>query len=68
MGLTLLYFSGRKYAMLKLKVLLATILRTYQIHSDVPEKDFRLIGDIILKRKDGFRIRIEKRNKQQVVA
>lgn len=59
---------GRKYAMLKLKVLLATILRTYKIYSDVAEKDYRLVGDIILKRKDGFRIRIEKRNKQQVVA
>lgn len=47
--------------MLKLKVLLATVLRTYRVYSDVPEKEFRLIGDIILKRKDGFRIRIEKR-------
>lgn len=55
---------GRKYAMLKLKVLLSTILRKYQVYSDVPEHKFRLVGDIILKRKDGFRIRIEKRNPQ----
>ncbi|XP_003700755.1 cytochrome P450 4g15-like [Megachile rotundata] len=54
---------GRKYAMLKLKVLLSTILRNYKILSDHSEKDFRLKVDIILKRVDGFRIKIEPRNK-----
>ncbi|XP_076243827.1 cytochrome P450 4g15-like [Calliopsis andreniformis] len=54
---------GRKYAMLKLKVLLSTILRNYRILSDLTEKDFRLKVDIILKRVDGFRIKIEPRNK-----
>lgn len=54
---------GRKYAMLKLKILLSTILRNYKIYSDVPEKDFKLQGDIILKRADGFRIRLEPRKK-----
>lgn len=49
--------------MLKLKVILATVLREYKIHSDVSEKEFKLTGDIILKRKDGFRIRIEKRKR-----
>ncbi|XP_054004650.1 cytochrome P450 4g15-like [Hylaeus anthracinus] len=54
---------GRKYAILKLKVLLSTILRDYRIQSDLTEKDFRLKVDIILKRVDGFRIKIEPRNK-----
>lgn len=54
---------GRKYAMLKLKVLLSTILRNYKILSDIKEKDFRLKVDIILKRADGFRIKLEPRNK-----
>ncbi|OAD58325.1 Cytochrome P450 4g15 [Eufriesea mexicana] len=54
---------GRKYAMLKLKVLLSTILRNYKILSDLTEKDFRLKVDIILKRIDGFRVKIEPRNK-----
>ncbi|XP_015517285.1 cytochrome P450 4g15 [Neodiprion lecontei] len=53
---------GRKYAMLKLKVLLSTVLRHYKILSDVPIKEFHLVPDIILKRADGFRIRIEPRN------
>lgn len=47
---------GRKYAMLKLKILLSTIVRNYHIKSNVEEKDFKLQGDIILKRADGFRI------------
>ncbi len=61
--ITLNYSIGRKYAMLKLKVLLTTILRNYKINSNVPEKDFKLTGDIILKRDDGFRIMLEPRNK-----
>ena len=47
---------GRKYAMIKLKVLLSTILRNYHVKSNVPERDFKLQADIILKRTDGFRI------------
>lgn len=54
---------GRKYAMLKLKVLLSTILRTYRIKSSLTEYDFKLQADIILKRTDGFRIEIEPRQK-----
>ncbi|CAL1675695.1 unnamed protein product [Lasius platythorax] len=52
---------GRKYAMLKLKVLLSTILRNYRVSSDVAEKDFMLRADIILKRHDGFKIKLEPR-------
>lgn len=54
-------FSGRKYAMLKLKVLLSTILRNYRIHSDLKEEDFKLQADIILKREEGFQVRLERR-------
>nr|ACZ97414.1 cytochrome P450 CYP4G48 [Zygaena filipendulae] len=54
---------GRKYALLKLKVLLATILRNYKTISVVPEEEFKLQADIILKRSDGFRVRIEPRNR-----
>lgn len=47
--------------MLKLKVLLSTILRNYKVLSNVPEKEFKLQGDIILKRTDGFRVQLEQR-------
>lgn len=53
--------SGRKYAMLKLKILLSTILRNYKVYSDIPQKDWKLQADIILKRSDGFMIRLEPR-------
>ncbi|KAL3266632.1 hypothetical protein HHI36_010795 [Cryptolaemus montrouzieri] len=52
---------GRKYAMLKLKILLANIIRKFKIISEVPEKDFKLQADIILKRADGFGLKLERR-------
>ena len=52
---------GRKYALLKLKILLSTILRNFKVISEIPEKDFMVQGDIILKRVDGFPIRLEPR-------
>lgn len=54
---------GRKYALLKLKILLSTILRNFKVYSNVKEDDFRLQADIILKRADGFMIRLEPRKK-----
>lgn len=52
---------GRKYAILKLKILLSTILRSFKVSSSCTEADFKLQADIILKRTDGFRISIEPR-------
>ncbi|XP_067641635.1 cytochrome P450 4g15 [Eurosta solidaginis] len=52
---------GRKYAMLKLKILLSTILRNYRVFSDLTEADFKLQADIILKREEGFRVRLQPR-------
>ncbi|XP_013185741.2 cytochrome P450 4g15 [Amyelois transitella] len=54
---------GRKYAMLKLKVLLSTILRNFKTTSAVNEQGFKLQADIILKREDGFRLMIEPRKR-----
>ncbi|XP_034187069.1 cytochrome P450 4g15 [Osmia lignaria lignaria] len=52
---------GRKYAMLKLKIVLSTILRNFRIRSDMKESEFRLQADIILKRAEGFKVRLEPR-------
>ncbi|XP_076238266.1 cytochrome P450 4g15 [Calliopsis andreniformis] len=52
---------GRKYAMLKLKIVLSTILRNFRVKSEIKEPDFRLQADIILKRAEGFKIRLEPR-------
>ncbi|XP_050362453.1 cytochrome P450 4g15 [Nymphalis io] len=54
---------GRKYAMLKLKIILSTILRNFRIHSDLKESDFKLQADIILKRAEGFKVRLEPRKR-----
>lgn len=52
---------GRKFAMLKLKVMLSTILRNCRVHCDIAEKDFKLQADLILKMTGGFNIRVEER-------
>ncbi|EDV91896.1 cytochrome P450 4g1 [Drosophila grimshawi] len=57
---------GRKYAMLKLKVLLSTIVRNYIVHSTDTEADFKLQADIILKLENGFNISLEPRKYQTV--
>lgn len=51
--------------MLKLKILLSTVLRNYQVRADVKEKEFQLTGDIILKRKEGFPVRLYPRKRAQ---
>uniref|UniRef100_A0A0K8TV56 Cytochrome p450 n=1 Tax=Epiphyas postvittana TaxID=65032 RepID=A0A0K8TV56_EPIPO len=52
---------GRKYAMLKLKIILSTILRNFRVQSDLKESDFKLQADIILKRAEGFKIKLQPR-------
>lgn len=59
---------GRKYAMLKLKILLSTILRNFRVKSEVKENDFKLQADIILKRAEGFPIKLEPRRAGTVKA
>lgn len=59
---------GRKYAVLKLKVLLSTILRNFRVVAHKKEKDWQLQADIILKRTDGFRVSFEPRKKVKTVA
>uniref|UniRef100_A0AAT9UTD0 Cytochrome P450 4G219 n=2 Tax=Maconellicoccus hirsutus TaxID=177089 RepID=A0AAT9UTD0_MACHI len=57
---------GRKYAVLKLKILLSTILRNFQIRTVKDQNDWQLQADIILKRTDGFRIILDPRKKAKV--
>lgn len=52
--------------MLKLKILLSTILRNYVIKSSLKEADYKLQGDIILKREDGFKISLEPRKSKRI--
>ena len=61
-------YTGRKYAMLKLKVLLSTILRNFRVVNKKKEADWQLQADIILKRTDGFRVQLEPRTKTPLPA
>lgn len=54
--------------MLKLKVILSTILRNFRVISDLKEEDFKLQADIILKREEGFQIRLEPRQRKPKAA
>lgn len=49
--------------MLKLKIILSTIIRNFKVLADIPEKDYQLQADIILKRAEGFKIRLEPRKR-----
>lgn len=59
---------GRKYAMLKLKVLLSSIVRHYVIDCKMKEEDFKLQADIILKLENGFNISLKPRDHSIKVA
>ncbi|XP_075156973.1 cytochrome P450 4g1-like [Haematobia irritans] len=52
---------GRKFAMLKLKILLSTILRNYSVDCKMKESEFLLRADIILKMSNGFNITLHRR-------
>lgn len=52
---------GRKYVIFMLKTLLSRILRSYKIIGTVAENDFKLESNILLRRKDGFCVKLCKR-------
>ncbi|XP_077290548.1 cytochrome P450 4C1-like isoform X2 [Arctopsyche grandis] len=54
---------GKQYAMMSMKSLLSTILRTYRIHSNVDYKTIELKSEILLKPLNGHLISIERRLK-----
>lgn len=60
----LFYCLGRKYAMLKLKVILSTLLRNFNVVGGKKQNDWQLQADIILKRTDGFNIKLEPRKRE----
>ncbi|KAF5302923.1 hypothetical protein FQA39_LY02103 [Lamprigera yunnana] len=45
---------GAKYATLLIKVMLATLLRSYRVTSKRREREFKLAGQTVLKRKEGY--------------
>lgn len=54
-------FSGKTYSMMVIKVILATLLRSYKVTATTKERNFCLAAQTTLKRKGGFKIAIELR-------
>lgn len=54
--------------MLKLKIILSTILRNFRVISDLKEDEFKLQADIILKREEGFQVRLQPRQRKPKAA
>ena len=52
---------GQKFAILEEKAVLSTVLRKYKIESVDRREDLTLLGELILRPKDGLRVKITKR-------
>ncbi|XP_055850522.1 cytochrome P450 4c3-like [Episyrphus balteatus] len=52
---------GQKFAILEEKAVLSKILRTYKIEAVDRREDLTLLGELILRPKDGLKVRITKR-------
>ncbi|XP_050438565.1 cytochrome P450 4C1-like [Adelges cooleyi] len=52
---------GQRFAIIVLKVAIATILKSYKIKSLDPEQDLGLVGEIVLRAEHGINITVEER-------
>ena len=54
---------GQKYAMMEMKTLLSSMLRKFQLTTDVPRKEFdaALLHEIVLRPGDGVKVKITRR-------
>lgn len=52
---------GQKFAMILLKIAVATVIKSYKIQSLDPEEKLGLVGEIVLNAINGINITIEKR-------
>lgn len=53
--------SGQRFALLLLKIAVATVIKSYKIRSLDPEEKLGLVGEIVLNAMNGINITIEKR-------
>ena len=56
-------FAGLKYAMISMKVILATLIRTFvfKLNQSIEIDKIKLISDILLSLDESIKIRIDKR-------
>lgn len=53
---------GQKFALLEEKSVLSAVLRNYKIEAIDRREDLTLLGELILRPKDGLRVKITRRN------
>ncbi|XP_055616094.1 cytochrome P450 4c3-like isoform X2 [Toxorhynchites rutilus septentrionalis] len=52
---------GQKFAILEEKMVLSTVLRKFRIEAVERREDVKLVGDLVLRPRDGLKIRISRR-------
>ncbi|XP_050545260.1 cytochrome P450 4C1-like isoform X3 [Daktulosphaira vitifoliae] len=57
---------GQKYAMLLMKVLLATFLRNYSVHTKYKMSDIKLKFELSIKNADGYQVTIRPRDRKPI--
>ncbi|XP_029710556.1 cytochrome P450 4c3-like [Aedes albopictus] len=52
---------GQKFAILEEKIVLSTVLRKFRIEAVERREDVKLLGDLVLRPRDGLKIRVSRR-------
>lgn len=53
-----MYSEGQKYAVMEEKVVLATVLRNFHLESLEKREELVLIGELVLRPRDGVQVRL----------
>ncbi|KAF5291228.1 hypothetical protein FQR65_LT11463 [Abscondita terminalis] len=59
---------GAKYATILIKVMVATLLRSYRVTSSWHERDFKLAGQTVLRRREGYPVSLNFHENNNVAA
>lgn len=60
------YFSGQKFALLEVKVVLAKLLRRYQITSCIYREDLLFTADLLLRSKNPIKVKLSDRSNENL--
>lgn len=59
------YWAGQKYAMMSQKVVLSSIFRNFHVESVEKLEDMVLLGELVLRPRDGIKVRLIRRTKER---
>lgn len=58
-------FSGVKYAMISMKLMMVSVLRRYSVHTDCKMSEIKMQIDFLAKKADGYPITIRPRTRNR---